>query len=218
MKSVQKFFLLILLGLGISLGAFNTKVHALSEEVYKSLDLFTKVMYIVEKDYVEPVDGEELVYGAIKGMLGTLDPYSVFLTPDIYKELKVDTVGRFGGIGLEITLQNGVLTVVSPIEDTPAARAGIQPGDRIVRINKKSTKGMNLADAVRRMRGSRKSKVSLTLYREGVTKPFDVVLKREVIKIKSVKSELLPSGIAYIRLTNFQENTTEELKKSPAKN
>jgi len=187
---------------------------ALEEEVYKSLDLFTKVMYIVEKDYVEEVEGKKLVYGAIKGMLGTLDPYSVFLTPDVYKELKVDTVGRFGGVGLEITLKNGVLTVVTPLEDTPAARAGILPGDRIIKINGKLTKGMNLVDAVRRMRGSKKSKVKLTLWREGVAKPIDVSLTREVIKIKSVKSELLPSGVAYLRLTNFQENSSEELQKA----
>jgi carboxyl-terminal processing protease len=187
----------------------STQPH--SEDIYKNLDLFSKVLYLIEKDYVEPVKGQELIYGAIKGMLGTLDPYSVFLTPEVYKELKVDTVGRFGGVGLEITLQNGVLTVVSPIEDTPAARAGIRPGDRIIKINGKSTKGMDLADAVGRMRGSQKSKVTLTLRRLGVKAPFDVHLKRETIKIKSVKAEALPGGIAYLRLTNFQEKTTEEL-------
>src|SRR5262249_2475570 len=153
------------------------------EKIYRALDLFSKVLFIVEKDYVEPVDGQNLVYGAIKGMLGTLDPYTVFLTPDVYKELKVDTMGRFGGVGIEITLQQGVLTVVTPIEDTPAARAGVRSGDRIVKINGVSTKGMNLADAVRRMRGSKNSKLTLTLWRQGVAKPFDVTLAREEIKI-----------------------------------
>ena len=198
--------------LGLIVGATLPSVRALPEKIYKSLDLFSKVLYIVEKEYVEEVDGQNLVYGAIKGMLGTLDPYSVFLTPDVYKELKVDTVGRFGGVGLEITLQDGVLTVVTPMEDTPAAKAGIHPGDRIIKINGKSTKGMNLADAVARMRGSRKSKVNLTLYREGKKKPFDVTLEREVIQIKSVKGELLPDKIAYLRITSFQERTTDELK------
>jgi carboxyl-terminal processing protease len=211
MKRSKILFILPVFFAGLCLGAFTPNLSALQEKVYKSLDLFTKVLYLVEKDYVEETDGEELIYGAIKGMLGTLDPYSVFLTPDIYKELKVDTVGRFGGVGLEITLQQGILTVVSPIEDTPAARAGIKPGDRILKINGKSTKEMNLADAVRRMRGSKKSKVTLSLYREGVKKPFDVHLVREVIKIKSVKSELLPSGILYVRITNFQEHTYDEL-------
>ncbi len=185
---------------------------SLPDQIYKSLDLFTKALFIVEKDYVEQVDGEDLVYGAIKGMMGTLDPYSIFMTPDVYKELKVDTVGRFGGVGLEITLQDGILTVVSPIEDTPAARAGILPGDKILKINGETTKGMNLADAVRRMRGIKKSKVELTLFRKGVKKPFDVSLERDVIKVKSVKSELLPGDIALLRLTSFQENTTQELK------
>jgi carboxyl-terminal processing protease len=212
MKRRISLFVLPTLILGIFLGALIPSVRAIPEKIYKSLDLFSKVIYIVEKEYVDPVDGESLVYGAIKGMLGTLDPYSVFLTPDVYKELKVDTVGRFGGVGLEISLQDGILTVVTPMEDTPAAKAGIQPGDRILKINGKSTKGMNLADAVQRMRGSRKSKVVLTLYREGKKKTFDVNLEREVIQIKSVKGELVPDKIAYLRLTSFQERTTDELK------
>lgn len=212
MKRRTLLFILPTLILGIFLGATIPSVRAIPEKIYKSLDLFSKVLYIVEKEYVDPVDGENMIYGAIKGMLGTLDPYSVFLTPDVYKELKVDTVGRFGGVGLEISLQDGILTVVSPMEDTPAAKAGIQPGDRILKINGKSTKGMNLADAVRRMRGSRKSKVSLTLYREGKKKPYDVTLERQVIQIKSVKAELLSDKIAYVRLTSFQERTTDELK------
>lgn len=214
MKKFHRLTIVFLFLFGISSGFRISKASAYSEDVYKSLDLFSKVLFLVEKDYVEPVNGQDLIYGAIKGMLGTLDPYSVFLTPDVYKELKVDTVGRFGGVGLEITLQNGILTVVSPIEDTPAARAGIRSGDRILKINGKSTKGMNLADAVGRMRGSKRSKVTLTLGRRGVKTPFDVTLRRETIKIKSVKAELLPGGLAFVRLTNFQEKTSEELKKA----
>ncbi len=199
---------------GLFFGAILSSLQALPEKIYKSLDLFSKVLIIIDKEYVEPVDGQELVYGGIKGMLGTLDPYSVFLTPDVYKELKVDTVGKFGGIGIELTLQNGVLTVVTPIEDSPAARAGIQPGDRILKINGVWTKGMNLADAVRRMRGSKNSKINLTLWRQGVAKTFDVTLMREEIKIKSVKVEKPQSGIGYARITSFQENTVEDLEKN----
>jgi carboxyl-terminal processing protease len=214
MRRFSKTVLFIVFFLGLAAGAFLPQVRALPEKIYKALDLFSKTLFLVEKDYVEPVDGQKLVYGAIKGMLGTLDPYTVFLTPDVYKELKVDTVGRFGGVGIEITLQDGILTVVTPIEDTPAARAGIKPGDRILKINGTVTKGMDLVDAVRRMRGDKNSKVVLTLYRQGIPKPFDVTLTREVIKIKSVKYETLPGGIAYIRVAGFQEDTIDELRKA----
>ncbi|HCU24199.1 MAG TPA: peptidase S41 [Deltaproteobacteria bacterium] len=214
MRRFSKFLWLPVFCLGLCFGAMTPTLHALPEKIYRALDLFSKVLFIVEKDYVEPVDGQNLVYGAIKGMLGTLDPYSVFLTPDVYKELKVDTIGRFGGVGIEITLQNGVLTVVTPIEDSPAARAGIRPGDRIIKINGALTKGMNLADAVRRMRGGKKSKLVLTLWRGGSTKPFDVSLTRQEIKIKSVKSELLQGKIGFARVSGFQENTSEELQKA----
>jgi carboxyl-terminal processing protease len=214
MKRFSRLLLLPVFGLGLLFGALLPSARALPEKIYRSLDLFSKVLFIVEKDYVETVDGQNLVYGAIKGMLGTLDPYTVFLTPDVYKELKVDTLGRFGGVGIEITLYKGVLTVVSPIEDTPAEKAGIKSGDRIVKINGVSTKGMNLADAVRRMRGGKNSKLTLTLWREGSSKTFDVTLKREQIKIKSVRSEALPQGIGYVRLVSFQENTSEELEKA----
>jgi carboxyl-terminal processing protease len=214
MKRFSRSLLLPVFALGLLSGALLPAARALPERIYRALDLFSKVLFIVEKDYVETVDGQNLVYGAIKGMLGTLDPYTVFLTPDVYKELKVDTLGRFGGVGIEITLQKGILTVVSPIEDTPAEKAGIKSGDRILKINGVSTKGMNLADAVRRMRGGKNSKLTLTLWRDGVSKPFDVTLKREQIKIKSVRSEGLPQGIGYVRLISFQENTSEELEKA----
>ena len=213
MKRFSRSLLIPVFALGLLFGALLPAARALPEKIYRALDLFSKVLFIVEKDYVESVDGQNLVYGAIKGMLGTLDPYTVFLTPDIYKELKVDTLGHFGGVGIEITLHKGILTVVTPIEDTPAERAGIKAGDRIVKINGVSTKGMNLADAVRRMRGGKNSKLTLSLWREG-GKTFDVTLKREEIKIKSVRSEALPQGIGYVRLISFQENTTDELEKA----
>jgi carboxyl-terminal processing protease len=206
----------ILIGfiLGISLTASVSLLFAFSEKIYRSLDLFSKVLYYVEEDYVDPVDEKNLIQGAIKGMLGVLDPHTLFLTPDIYHELKVDTVGKFGGVGIEVTLKDGILTVVSPIEDTPAARAGVQPGDRILKIDGQSTKDMNLSDAVKKMRGIRKSKVALTLYREGWKEPRDFTLLRETINVKSVKSELIDKKYGYVRITSFQERTKDDLAKA----
>ncbi len=214
MRRFSKILILPAFLAGFALAVLLQRAQALPEKIYKALDLFSKVLFIVEKDYVEPVNGQDLVYGAIKGMLGTLDPYTVFLSPDVYKELKVDTIGKFGGVGIEITLQDGILTVVSPIEGTPAARAGIKPGDKILKIAGTLTKGMNLADAVRKMRGDKDSKVTLTLWRQGVTKPIEVTLVREVIKIKSVKLEMLANRVAYLRIAGFQENTMDDLTKA----
>ncbi len=216
MKSSQWKRLTGLLGglvLGTSLTFSFHSLQAFSEKIYQSLEQFSKVLYYVENEYVDAVDAQTLLQGAIKGMLGTLDPHTLYLTPEIYKELKVDTVGRFGGVGLEVTLKEGILTVVSPIEGTPASKAGIQPDDKILKIDGTSTKGMNLTDAVKKMRGLRKSKVSLTLYREGWKEPHDFKLLRENINVKSVKMELLNGKYAYARITNFQERTSEDLQK-----
>lgn len=199
--------------LGFVFVAAFSSVHAFSEKIYESLEKFSKVLYYVENEYVEQVDSQSLLQGAIKGMLQTLDPHTLYLSPEIYKELKVDTVGRFGGVGLEVTVKDGVLTVVSPIEDTPAAKAGILPGDKIVKIDGTITKDMNLSDAVKKMRGLRKSKINLTIYREGWKDVRDFKLTRENINVKSVKGELLDGKYAYVRVTNFQERTSEDLLK-----
>jgi len=190
-----------------------SSLQAFSEKIYNSLEQFSKVLYYVENEYVDKVDAQSLIQGAIKGMLATLDPHTLYLTPEIYKELKVDTVGRFGGVGLEVTVKDGVLTVVSPIEDTPAAKSGIQPGDKIVKIDGMITKDMNLTDAVKKMRGLRKSKINLTIWREGWKEARDYKLTRENINVKSVKGELLDGKYAYVRITNFQERTSEDLLK-----
>ncbi len=190
------------------------RAQALPNDTYKELQTFANVLAIVQKNYVEPVSTKDLINGAITGMLASLDPHSAYLTPDLYRDLQVETRGSFGGLGIEITIRNGVLTVVSPIEDTPAYKAGVKPNDQIVKINNEFTKDMTLTDAVKLMRGPRGSKVSLTLHREGLPELFSVTLTREVIKIASVKSKTVKDGYAYIRISTFQEGTAETTQKA----
>jgi carboxyl-terminal processing protease len=180
---------------------------------YESIELFTDVMAIVKKSYVEEVDTKKLIYGAINGMLASLDPHSSFMPPDTYKEMKVDTKGAFGGLGIEISVKDGILMVISPIEDTPAFKAGIKAGDQIFKIDDKFTKDLNINEAVKRMRGPKGTKVLLTIMREGFDKPQEFSLTRDIIQVKSVRSRLLGDGYAYIRIAQFQEKTDEDLVK-----
>ncbi len=181
---------------------------------YQELQLFTDVLTIIKRSYVEEVTIKDLVYGAIDGMLASLDPHSGFMSPDIYKEMKVDTRGEFGGLGIEISLRDGVLTIVAPIEDTPASRAGLLAGDHILKIEDQYTKDMEIMEAVHLMRGKPKTSISITIMRPGFEKPVPFTLEREVIKVKSVKSKVLEKGFVYIRLAQFQERTGEELGKA----
>ncbi len=181
---------------------------------YENLELFQKVLHFVEANYVDEIKNKDLVYGAIKGMLETLDPHSNFLTPEIFKEMKVDTSGKFGGLGIEIGIKDNILTIMAPIEDTPAWRAGLKPNDRIVKINAESTKGMTLMEAVGKMRGKKGTDVTLSIYRDGFEKIRDVTVTRDVIKIQSVKSEELEPEYGYIRLTSFNESAATDIKKA----
>ena len=181
---------------------------------YESIELFTDIMGIIKKSYVEEVDTKKLVYGAINGMLASLDPHSSFMPPDTYKEMKIDTKGTFGGLGIEITIKDGILTVISPIEDTPAYKAGIKSGDQILRIDERFTKDLNINDAVKRMRGLKGTKVNLTIMREGFDKPKEFPLIRDVIQVKSVRSRMLDSGYGYVRIAQFQEKTDDDLTKA----
>lgn len=181
---------------------------------YESIELFTDVMAIVKKSYVEEVDTKKLIYGAINGMLASLDPHSSFMPPETYKEMKIDTKGAFGGLGIEITIKDGILTVISPIEDTPAFKAGIKAGDQILKIDDKFTKDLNINDAVKRMRGQKGTTVVLTIMRDGMDKPKDYPLVRDIIQIKSVRSKMLDSGYGYVRVAQFQEKTDEDLSKA----
>jgi len=200
-------------GIGVILfgGHGLNLVSAVDRSTYEDLEAFTSVLAIVQKNYVEQVETHDLIEGAINGMLGALDPHSAYLTPDSYKELQVDTEGSFGGLGIEITIRDGILTVVSPIEDTPAYRAGVQAGDRIVKINGELTKDMSLIEAVKKMRGKKGTKIIISVRREDVPRLIDVPIIREVIKIQSVKSKTLEKGYAYIRVTQFQDRTSTDL-------
>ena len=201
-----------LIGIGYFGGQGLQKVSAAGgRDSYEGLEAFTNVLAVVQKNYVEDVGTQKLVDGAINGMLNALDPHSSYLTPESYRELQVDTEGSFGGLGIEITVRDGLLTVVAPIEDTPAYRAGVKAGDQIIKIEGEMTKDMSLVDAVKKMRGPRGSKITVSLRREGVSRLLDFHLTREVIKIQSVKSKTLEKGYGYIRITQFQDRTGSDL-------
>jgi carboxyl-terminal processing protease len=186
------------------------------EAVYRGLSNFTKVLDLIERNYVDKVDSEELTNNAIEGMLKTLDPYSAYLSPERYKELEIGTSGEFGGVGMEVAVENGVLKVISPIEGSPADLAGIKPGDLITEIDGKPTGGMVVYDAVKLLRGPKGSNVTITVTREGEGSR-DITLTRDVIHIKSVKYKLLDNEIGYIKISQFQENVSDELKDALSK-
>ncbi|MHB9072991.1 MAG: S41 family peptidase [Desulfobaccales bacterium] len=176
------------------------------------LKVLAQALALVEQQYPEPKTTKDLVYGAIQGAMGTLDPHSSFMTPDEFRELQIETKGKFSGIGIEISLKDRILTVVSPIEGTPAYQAGLKAGDQILKINGISAKNITLMEAVKQIRGAKGSKVTLTINREGFQHPKDVVIVREIIPIRSVKARIFDDGIGYVRLTNFQDSTDHDLQ------
>ncbi len=221
--SIRKLNLTIFVALLVGLSAIFAwerlsiqRVSAEDQTVYENLQIFSDVLDIVKENYVQEVESEELVEGAISGMLRTLDPHSSYLDPDAYKELQVETKGSFGGIGIEITIRDGVLTVVSPLEGTPAYELGIQAGDQIIRVDGEPTKEMTLMEAVKKMRGPKGTNVVLTIMREEFTKPQDFVVTRATIAIRSVRSKTLEPGYGYIRLSQFQSSTARDLRKEIA--
>jgi carboxyl-terminal processing protease len=182
------------------------------DDLYRQIELFSDSLAIIQSDYVDEVNPKDLIYGALKGMLASLDPHSQFMDPDTYNELKVDTEGKFGGLGIEITIKDGLLTVVTPIEDTPAWKAGIKANDRIVKINNELTRDMTLTDAVKRLRGKPGESVNVTVLRESEKKLLEFTIVRDIIKIKDIKeAKILEDGIAYIRLVEFRENTGQDI-------
>jgi len=192
----------------------NYGAFADTKEMYKNIEVFSEVLGKIEKNYVNDVDREKLIHGAIKGMLKALDPHSSFMEPDGYKEMMIETKGSFSGVGIEITVRDDILTVVSPIEGTPAFKAGVKAGDQIIMVEGKPTKDLVIMEAVKLIRGKKGTKVKLTIRREGAEKPIDFAITRDVIPIKSVRSLLLPSEIGYIRISTFQSKTDKELLKA----
>jgi carboxyl-terminal processing protease len=212
-KPVGKAFLTaaVLAVLTLSLGGTSASKGVDRSATYEQLKLFTDVLAIIQNQYVDETEPREVIYGAVRGMLRALDPHSSFMDPESYREMQVETSGSFGGLGIEITIRDDQLTVVAPIESTPAWRAGIQPGDRIVRIEGLATKDMSLSDAVKRMRGPKGTKVTITVMREGTKEPLEVSLVREVIQVQSIRTQELEPGIGYIRVRQFQERTAPDL-------
>ena len=201
----------LLVVLTLTLGGTVASKSTDGSATYEQLRLFTEVLSIVQNQYVDEVPPKELIYSAIKGTLRGLDPHSSFLDPESYKDMQVETSGSFGGLGIEITLKDDILTVVSPIEGTPAYRAGLATGDRIVKIDGLTTKDMQLSDAVKRMRGKPGTKVTISVVREGWTEAKDFDITREQIRVHSVREHMLDNGIAYIKLRQFQEQTPHDL-------
>ncbi len=192
----------------------RAKTNTDSSDIYQYLRLFSDVLNIVQDNYVEKTDSKKLMYGAINGMLRELDPHSSFMKPEDYKELQIETKGKFGGLGIEITLRDNILTVVAPLEDTPADKAGILAGDQIIKIDEEPTQDMTLMEAVQKMRGPKGTKVKLTIIRKGEKRPLEFDLVRAEIAIRSVKSRTLEPGYAYARITSFQSGTASDLRKA----
>ncbi len=199
--------------LGFMFGAQGRKAltGGNDKEIYEYLKTFSDVIDLVKKNYVEPVKDREIVYSAIKGILESLDPHSSFLPPDMYKDMQTETKGEFGGIGIEITVKDGFPTVITPIEDTPAYKAGIKAGDQIIRIDGKPAKNMSIMDVVKIIRGAKGKPVILTIWREGFQAPKEFNVVRDVIQVKSVKFRMLDNNNAYIRIAQFQEKTAKDL-------
>ena len=220
MKLATRYILVLFLGMFVGaaiildmgvLAERDEPKEAVAPLPLDELRTFTEVFSRIKSDYVEPVQDKKLLEDAVQGMLSGLDPHSAYLDADSFKDMRVETEGRFGGLGIEVTMENGFIKVVSPIEDTPAAHAGVKTGDLIIRLDEKAVKGLTLTEAVRLMRGKPGTDITLTIVREGATKPIKITVTRAVIKIQSVKSRLLEPGFGYVRVTQFQATTDKNL-------
>ena len=207
-KAILNFLTFILI-----LFLFNQKVISSENEIYEKIDVFGEVLEKINKEYVDEINQSDSMDSAINGLLQSLDPYSGYMSPEIFNEMQTETSGEFGGLGIEVTMESGVVKVISPIDDTPASKAGIKAGDYIVKINDTQVQGKSLSEAVELMRGPVGSSIELTIRRRGEKKALTFNVTREIIQIKSVKAELLEKNIGYIRLTSFNENSAGQIKK-----
>ena len=207
-KTILNFLTFILI-----LFLFNQKVISSENEIYEKIDVFGEVLEKINKEYVDEINQSDSMDSAINGLLQSLDPYSGYMSPEIFNEMQTETSGEFGGLGIEVTMESGVVKVISPIDDTPASKAGIKAGDYIVKINDTQVQGKSLSEAVELMRGPVGSAIELTIRRRGEKKALTFSVTREIIQIKSVKAELLEKNIGYIRLTSFNENSAGQIKK-----
>ncbi|MDC0988408.1 S41 family peptidase [Candidatus Pelagibacter sp.] len=208
MKKIQ-FYLIIFL----SSFVFSGSINSAEIDIYKKIDLFGEVLEKINREYVDEINQSESMDSAINGLLQSLDPYSAYMSPEIFQEMQTETSGEFGGLGIEVSMEAGVVKVITPIDDTPASKAGIKAGDYIVKINDVQVQGKSLSEAVDLMRGLVGTDIELTIRRRGVKKALTFTITREIIEVQSVKSDLLENNIGYIRLTSFNDNSSDQIKK-----
>ncbi len=208
MKKIRFYFIIFLFSL-----FFSYSVNSAEIDIYKKIDLFGEVLEKINKEYVDEINQSESMDSAINGLLQSLDPYSAYMSPEIFQEMRTETSGEFGGLGIEVSMEAGVVKVITPIDDTPASKAGIKAGDYIVKIDNIQVQGKSLSEAVDLMRGLVGTDIELTIRRRGVKKALTFNITREIIEVQSVKSDLLENNIGYIRLTSFNDNSSDQIKK-----
>ena len=195
--------------------SFNTNVFSSEniDKLYEKIDLFSEVLEKIESEYVDPIDQSEVMDSAINGVLQSLDPYSAYMNPEVFEDMQTETKGEFGGLGIEVSMEAGVVKVITPIDNTPAYKAGVKAGDYIVRINGEQVQGKSLMEAVNLMRGPVGTSIEITIRRKGLKKAKKIKIVREIIEIKSVVAELIDKKVGYLRLRSFNENSSDQLKK-----
>lgn len=214
-KKFLLFFTTLLAFFSLTSLAISQIDQNVKDDLYSKIELYSYTLTTIQADYVEQLSPKDLIYGSLKGMLSTLDPHSQFLDPDEYKELKTETEGKFGGLGIEISIRDGLLTIITPLEDTPAWKAGIKAGDRIVKIEDELTKDITLSEAVKKLRGKPKTDITITILREEEFKILEFTITREIIHIEDVKhTQILKDGVGYIRLTEFREDSAKAFREA----